>query len=201
MAEILIVLVLIGGGWLIWEIIKGRAPQPYDAGSEALANATYRDNTLIVKKRHSSLFDAIEVEACRTLNVSYTPDRYVYTGATVGGVHTGGVTKLDGGYSVRPGDKTGDYMLCFKYGKYNEFNNYRWSSEYLSCIVLTKSDFNLAKKDATLRRFIPNEERKTSLTSVLSNNLTKEEADRDLTVVSLTKAEAEYIRNWLAQKL
>lgn len=198
MAEFFCVLLMIGGGWLIYEIIKGRAPQSSSAGADARSYATFKDrSTIIIKERHYSLIEAIEVVAAREVNISYTPDKYIYTGATVGGIHTGGVSKIEGGYSARSGSKTGDYYLSFKYGKYNEYNDMRWSSKYISCIVLTKKDYELAKKDKILNRFIPNDKQKENAFYGIGNNLTREQADTALSIITLSKAEADYVRNWL----
>lgn len=199
MAELCTVLVLVLGGWLLVEMVKNRMPQSSDAGADARACATYKKDALIIKSRNPALAEAIEVEASREVNFQYTPDRYVYTGATVGGVHTGGVTKLDGGYTVSEGQKTGSYFLSYKYGKYNEYNNMRWSSKYFCCVSLPAADYKLAKEDRIIRKFVADDEQKKRLSSSYSLTLTEAEAQTALYFVGMSKADAEYLRNWLGK--
>ena len=199
MAELCTILVLILGGWLIAVIIKNRAPQSSNAGAEARACVTHKNDALIIKARNSALLEAIEVEASQKVNYNYTPDRYVYTSATVGGITTGGVTKLEGGYSISLGEKTGDYFLSYKYGKYNEFGNMRWSAHYICCVSLPSADYRLAKNDPILRKYVANQDLQKQLSTGYSQQLTAEEAKTALYFGRMKKSDAEYLRNWLGK--
>ena len=201
MAEFCTFLLIVLAGWWIVVYVKNSIPQSENAGADIRAKVTVKGNNLVIKTRHSSLKDAFEVNASREVNVSYTPDRYVYTGATVGGVTTGGVTKLDGGYSLSTGAKTGDYYLTYKYGQYNEFLNARWSSRYVSAISLTKTDFCLAEKNSILRKYIPSEEQRKRMVAQAAPRFSEEEAETSLLVMGMSKSDAEYVIKWLSKSV
>ena len=97
---------------------------------------------LELKKRSSVLDGAFSIEAERNVNLSYTPDKLVYTGATVGGITTGGFHVEQGGYSVSSGAKNGKYNLYFKYADYYGTP----LSQIVSTIKMNAEDYEYAKK-------------------------------------------------------
>lgn len=199
MAELCTIVVLVLGIWLMVEMVKNRMPQSSKAGAEVRTHVNYKGrNVLIVRDRHPSLREALVVEAGRDVLANYTPDRYVYQSVSSGGVTTGGVTKLQGGYSMRTGDKTGDYFLTYKYAKYNEFGSLRWSAEYIGQISLSEKDYALARKDRVLKRFLVSPEHQKDLVEGYGARMTATEAKTGLRLGQMSKEEAEHVRSWLA---
>lgn len=198
MAEFCTIIVLVLGMWLMAVMVKNRMPQSSTAGAEARSHATHQEwgSVLIVKERHISLQEAIEIEASRDVLVNYTPDRYVYQSVSYGGVTTGGVTKLQGGYSMQTGAKTGTYFLSFKYAKFNEFGSYRWSSKYFSNVSVPERDYKLAQKDPVLKKYMADPKQQKYLGDGL--NMSAVEAKTAFCFVGMSKEEAEHIRDWLA---
>lgn len=70
-------------------------------------------SVLKVKKRGPELSKAIKILDDKDYTISYKPEEYIFTSATVGGITTGGVDKI-GGYSYISGStKTGKYQLWY----------------------------------------------------------------------------------------
>lgn len=69
--------------------------------------------TLIVKIRGVINRGALEIVADRDIKTKYEPKRLVYTGATVGGITTGGFHE-EGGYNyISSANKTGKYNIYY----------------------------------------------------------------------------------------
>lgn len=60
--------------------------------------STYKDGVLSITKRDAVFKTVIGIKPYYSSKVAYKPEQYVYTGATVGGITTGGVHK-EGGYN------------------------------------------------------------------------------------------------------
>lgn len=69
-----------------------------------------QENALCVVNGHRKCNKAIKVKKIVDYNLQYHPSNYVYTGATVGGVHVGGVHDMGNYYSVN-GTNTEKYQL------------------------------------------------------------------------------------------
>ena len=69
-----------------------------------LKGPNYNDNFMNVDiYLHStgpSLRDFFSVIPKKDINFTKRPDKYIYTSATVGGITTGGVSKVEGGYDI-----------------------------------------------------------------------------------------------------
>ncbi len=70
------------------------------------------NHELTLKKQDSSNRKVLKVSEMWNHTINYEPEKYVYTGATVGGVHTGGVHK-EGGYNYLSGTSTGKYEIWY----------------------------------------------------------------------------------------
>lgn len=69
--------------------------------------------TLTVKARCAANRGALEIVADRDIKTKYEPKRLVYTGATVGGITTGGFHE-EGGYNyISSANKTGKYNIYY----------------------------------------------------------------------------------------
>lgn len=103
-----------------------------------LFDSTTKELTL--NKRDSTNRKVLSVTELWNHTLNYEPEKYVYTGATVGGVHTGGVHK-EGGYNYVTGTKTGKYHIWYSDGVRYETND---NSGFVHSIKL--ADMNLVKK-------------------------------------------------------
>lgn len=83
------------------------------------------DGYLFVKKRGQSWGNLLRIVDDKNYTISYKPEEYIYTSATVGGITTGGVTKIGGYNYVSNVQKTGKYQL-------------RYAGKTVERIVLTK---------------------------------------------------------------
>lgn len=72
-----------------------------------------KDGNLTLRKRNSIIGSVIKVEKIIHFSTSYHPANYVYTGATVGGVTTDGITKT-GDYTSLDGYATDKYRLVYR---------------------------------------------------------------------------------------
>ena len=147
---------------VIWAFTGGRRLVDQDMKIKQCLQYTDDVQLRIMKIQHrdACLKKAFVVEADRRVNLGYTPDQYIFTSATVGGVSTGGISKIDGGYNVSLGEKTGSYSLkcfyCPKGGMYDAANpQNNWA--YINCITLSQEDFSAAKRDPKLAQFIVDE--------------------------------------------
>lgn len=208
MAEFLIVVVLVLGAWLCFVIVKNRMPQSSSAGADVRSRAEYKRNGsfgtkggLIIRERHPSLLDAIQVEASHDINVGYTPDKYIFTSATVGGITTGGVSKIDGGYHASLGAKNGSYYLSYKYAQYNQFNDMRWSSGYVGAVSLNDTDYRIAMNNPTLKRYISDENSISYYSTGYDAIFTNLEARHSLSLSNMSKSDAEYVKSWLCRQI
>lgn len=106
------------------------------------------NNHIKIKKRSSALKGEFFVNENRNNYLTYTPDKLVYTGATVGGVTMGGTHVEKGGYSVHTGSVNGTYSLVYRHGK-EEWRNYEktWSPSMCASIELKDEDFAYMKKN------------------------------------------------------
>lgn len=86
------------------EVVQIRASLSYDRTGKLL----------ILKSRTPNIRNVIKAEASHDINLTSVPDKLVYTGATVGGVSTGGFHVQKGGNYVSLGAKTGRYYLSYK---------------------------------------------------------------------------------------
>ena len=155
----------------------------------------FRDcHLLILKRRTSNIGNVIKAEASRNINLTSVPDKLVYTGATVGGVSTGGFHVQKGGNYVSLGAKTGRYYLSYKYA---EAYNGKYRSDIVSFVESTDPDFALAKNDNVLRRYIASPETKKKFSSFhRSDQFNK--CTHLLCLIDLPKLDAEYIVKWMS---
>lgn len=90
-----------------------------------IQNLYYDEKTheLTLKKRDYTNKKVLRVEEIWNHSINYEPEKLVYTGATVGGVHTGGVHK-EGGYNYYSGTSTGQYQVYYDNGdRYDTYTN------------------------------------------------------------------------------
>lgn len=153
-------------------------------------------NTLDLKKRGAPIAKAVKIAADKDYTTSYKPEEYVYTGATVGGVTTGGIHK-QGGYEYISGEaKTGKYQL-------------QYNGQYISKIQLTDELFREAKNsriknylDYSKKQILMNEEVKASDTVRFAMNSGNMTAARDMYMREMkagfpTYEKAKSILDWI----
>ena len=93
------------------------------------------DDSWQILKRDKDFAHCIRYGYIYTGGTVTEPDKYIYTSATVGGITTGGVTKLDGGTYLSNFRKTGLLRLETAAG------------DWIYRFVLTDEMFEIAKKD------------------------------------------------------
>lgn len=81
---------------------------------------SYRRNTLTVTKRDADLSNIFVIQPYRKTEYGYTSEKLIYTGATVGGVTTGGWHK-SGGFYARDRGSTGKVRLYYYYESDGKF--------------------------------------------------------------------------------
>ena len=147
--------------------------------------------TLVVKKRGKYIGRNIKVLACRESHWRERPDSYVFSSATVGGITTGGVTKIEGGPVLEVGKKTGRYSLGF-------------GDKWVASIGLSDKDYEIAKADSVLSKHIMPEEHRQQSLKELGRKVDVSGLDfsvkNQLTTRYLTYDHAKYIKNWLSQE-
>ena len=149
---------------------------------------------LILKSRTSNNRNVIKAETSHDINLTSVPDKLVYTGATVGGVSTGGFHVQKGGNYVSLGAKTGQYYLSYKYA---EAYNGKYLSDIISFVELTASDFALAKNNSVLKRYIATPETQKRFGEFYSSSQLKK-CTHLLFINDLSKSDAEYIIKWMS---
>lgn len=117
----------------------------------------------------------------------------VYSSATAGGITTGGVTKIDGGYSVGSGEKTGNYNFWYKKAKRSTDSRNLTGREgtVIHSIVLSDSDFEKAKKNPKLSSLIMDEE------EMKASYSTRRYRPKTLNVYNLSKITVDYVLSWI----
>ena len=111
----------------------------YDLGSETL--------TLIERRNSNGI--ALKIRQMTDHNLKYHEAQYVYTGATVGGITTGGIHKT-GDYHTIESTSTGKYEICYK--DRDILNNDQLYP--IKRIKLTNEMVEKAKKDKLLNSFL-----------------------------------------------
>ena len=145
-----------------------------------------------IKKRSPDVLKILDFHESHELYVNNTPDKLIYTGATVGGVTTGGFHVQKGGISVSTGAGTGKWFVSHEYA--STINNKPWP-DTVSYMVLSEQLFSEAQKNPYLKELIvPKEAREKWRGS--RNDL----ADNQylLNVVSMDKHTADCLKSWLA---
>lgn len=81
---------------IIDEIIRKSNKKAEQAQTDDYIQFHSNTNTLEVNKKSKLLRKRLKVEEYKSTNVNYTPEKLIYTSATVGGITTGGVSKVGG---------------------------------------------------------------------------------------------------------
>ena len=152
---------------------------------------------LTVHSRSPITRGAVNTYAVRDVTLNYTPDKYIYTSATVGGITTGGVSKIAGGYSTGLGDKTGTYNLWYKTAKRStdSRNLTGWDGEVIYSIVLNDADFKKAKNNSMLRPLIVDQSKLKD--GRLDSFSSERYLPNSLKVLDLSKYTADYVLSWI----
>lgn len=199
MAEILAAIITIA---IVWFIIYKKDTEIKEiADGRLIANdypykKMYWDmnfhDVVEIKKRSPDVLKILDFHESHELYVNNTPDKLIYTGATVGGVTTGGFHVQKGGISVSTGAGTGKWFVSHEYA--SMVNNKPWP-DTVSYMVLSEQLFSEAQKNPYLKELIvPKEAREKWRGS--RNDL----ADNQylLNVVSMDKQTADCLKSWLA---
>ena len=206
MAIIGTILVLSFIGFCVyWRIKKDNQAQKVasEANECITTKGRFSPIALIVRKRDPSLLDAFTIEEHRDVLVGYTPDKYIYQGATSGGITMGEITKIDGGYSLSSGNRTGKYYLIYKYAHYEKayVGDSSWNPAAFDAISLSNEDYLNAKNDPILKKFVPDEKEQKRISDRFHGTLTEHQAKTVLNCPLMTFEEAVYLRKWLTNSV
>lgn len=151
---------------------------------------------LHVSGKSETAIKALEFSEIHDINVTTKPDQLVYTGATVGGVTTGGFHVEKGGTFASVGRGTGRWAVNYRFA--SEFNSQPWS-ETITYMQLDNRLFAEAKQDAILRNLIvtdkEREQWKKEITSVTDKLI---DVPCLLTAIGMDENTAMYLKKWLA---
>ena len=119
-------------------------------GSRKALNAreyiTFDGETATVLKRNSAISEVLKVESIQKVEYKYNPAKVTYTGATVGGVTTGGFHTTNASYSEIPTGNSGRAYIKAKYPA---------KSPYLKEIILSTDELvESAKHNTTVSKFL-----------------------------------------------
>lgn len=151
---------------------------------------------LLVKAKSDSAIKALEFGETHDINVTTPPDKIVYTGATVGGVTTGGFHVEKGGTSASIGDGTGRWAITYRFA--SEFNGQPWG-ETVVYIQLIPELFEEAKNNAVLKSLIVTDKERNEWKTLSTDELWK--VPCLLNVIGMDKTTALYLQNWLAGRI
>lgn len=197
--ETFLAIVILIALFFIWHFFSQKHD---DMIAKTKAAATFTKVTsysgyLTIHSRSPITRSAINTDAERGVTLNYTPDKYIYTSATVGGITTGGVSKIDGGYSAGLGEKTGVYNLYYKWAERStdSRNLTGWDGAFIYSIVLNDSDFNKAKENSKLRPLIVDQ------SELIDGRLAMYSSEiylpNSLNVNRLSKETANYVLSWI----
>lgn len=161
-------------------------------------------NTLTLIERSYFNGMALQIRQITDYNLKYHEAQYIYTGATVGGITTGGIHKT-GDYHTIDSTSTGKYEICYK--DRDIFNNDQLYP--IKNIKLPDKMVEEAKKDELLHGFLKDDtlvlEKETNnngelMESALNANnttLAMQIAKKDYFDKQLTKEECTQIVSWI----
>lgn len=146
---------------------------------------------LVIKKKSSVAANSLIIHAHREVFTKEVPDRIVYTGATVGGITTGGFHIQKGGTAYTMGDLTGKFSLCYKYA--STVNNQPWS-EVISFLQLSDELMKEAKISPMLKNRIVTDEQQKQLEKLYGFK----EKKNLVSLIDLNDETARSIKSWLS---
>lgn len=190
----------IGLFYLFYTIQSEKSKEATAAANAGKKSFTYnnKSNLLVLKNRTPILQSSLTVEAHHEVNLTSVPDKLVYTGATVGGITTGGFHVQKGGNYLSLGRKTGEYYITYKYAEsYEDGGIQKYHSGIVSFVELTDSDFTLAKNNNVLKKYIASPETKETFSRFYNCNQLANCAHL-LYLSQLSRVNAEYIVKWMA---
>lgn len=190
----------IGIFYLFYTIQGEKSKEATAAANTGKKSFTYdnKSHLLVLKNRAPILQSSLTVEARHEVNLTSVPDKLVYTGATVGGITTGGFHVQKGGNYLSLGRKTGEYYITYKYAEsYEDGGIRKYRSDIVSFVELTDSDFTLAKNNNALKKYIASPETKEKFSSFYRSDQFNK-CTHLLCLIDLPKWDAEYIVKWMS---
>lgn len=118
-----------------------------------------KSGQLTIMKRGEINRGRLHIEPMRNYQTKYNPEKYVYTGATVGGVTMGGIHKKDAYYSIASMNKTGRYSI-----EYLDWGTGSLVKKLVGgSIQLTDELFEEAKKSIVMSLYLDNDKKTIEL--------------------------------------
>lgn len=128
----IIAFILLVAVYLIVPKMKKKEKEEINAVTEAFKfESNTHSSFLIVNKKTPAADKSLYVHVNREVFKEEIPDKLVYTGATVGGVTTGGFHVQKGGTVYKSGEKTGTCSLIYKYPHIENDNTCHEDIDYL----------------------------------------------------------------------
>lgn len=159
-------------------------------------------NIIVLRKRDPKIRKFIKVSKVIIPDIKYNPAQYIYTSATVGGITTGGITKIGDNYSY---SYTGTNK-CALYIKSKKLDIQTIQTQSQEIIESAKNHpivkkFVNGNQIVLLHEASPNTTEKLKHASTLGNApLFKSIAKQYYIETRLTKDECEAILDWLCSK-
>ena len=150
-------------------------------------------SVLVVNEKSAFGADNLSLYAYREIFVKDVPDRIVYTGATVGGITTGGFHVQKGGTAYTYGDKTGKYSLCYKYAEMVDSQPY---SHVVSFLQLSDELMTEARRHPVMKKLILSDNQVKQV-----NALYHTEGKKNLiSLLTLDEETAKAVKAWLGEE-
>ena len=144
MGEVLLYVVLLGIVFIIGKIATGNIEREVERDKYITFDKEKETATLY--KRAPISGESIEIRAHHNSTYKYNPEKIVYTGATVGGVTTGGFHTEEAHYALSTAGKSGKYFLQAKLSAGNYMS--------IDRIHLTDELVEEAKQNPNVKKFL-----------------------------------------------
>lgn len=136
---------------LILKLLKYSKEKNYKLTCENM-DYNFREETLKLDKRSAFNKKVIKAKPIKDYNLNYHEAQYVYTSASVGGITTGGVTKI-GDYNSIDVSSTGKFEIkcyCYSLNEYRKVKKIKLTKELTVCAENNPFIKQFLRKENTL---------------------------------------------------
>ena len=148
---------------------------------------------LTVNQKSTLGANNISLVPCYEIFTKDVPDRIVYTGATVGGITTGGFHIQKGGTAYSYGEKTGKDLLYYKYADVVNDQPYACAISFLQ---LTDELLEEAREHPVMKKLIVSDSQLEVLHRLFFNSKLK----NLISLLSIDEETAKEVKSWLGEE-